>query len=135
MWNGRRAKTNKLVLADGCFDPPHVGHLAYLKAAATFGSVLVRVAPDDAVFDKGRVPFQELAERMVFVLGLKPVEAVCTCPTLAEAVLEYKPTHLVKGMDWKDRLPPAVEAACLLTGTEMVFVDTQSKSSSERLSS
>ena len=125
-----------MVLADGVFDPVHVGHLAYLDAAREIGKpLMVRVAGDDAIFEKGRVPFQTQRERLMTVLSLAPVDCACVTDTLAEAVLQYTPTHLVKGMDWKDKLPEDVEAACLLTGTEIVFVNTPSRSSSERLAS
>lgn len=125
-----------MVLADGTFDPVHCGHVAYLKAAREYGRpLMVRVAPDDDIFEKGRVPFQDLAERLYTLLSLKPVEGVCASATLAEAILEYRPSHLVKGIDWQGRLPDSVLAACIQTGTQVVFVDTQTRSSSERLQS
>ncbi len=125
-----------MVLADGCFDPVHVGHIAYLKEARTFGApLMVRVAQDATIFEKGRVPFQDHSERLVTVLTLAPVDCVCAATTLAEAVLEYRPTHLVKGQDWIGKLPDDVVAACVLTHTQIVFVNTQSRTSTERLTS
>lgn len=93
----------------------------------------MRVAGDDVIFEKGRVPFQTQAERLITVLALKPVNGVCATLTLAAAILEYKPTHVVKGIDWQGKIPPDVEAACLITGTEIVLVRQQSRSSRERL--
>ena len=124
-----------MVLADGCFDPLHVGHIAYLKAARVFGSVTVRVADDNTVFEKGRVPFQTQAERMVTVLALSMVDAVCTAPSLADAVKEYRPSHLIKGKDWEGKLPDEVIAMCHQTGTQIVFTPTLTRSSSQRLAS
>ncbi len=125
-----------MVLADGCFDCLHVGHVAYLIEAAKFGRpLMVRVASDTAIFEKGRVPFQDLPERLVTVMHLKPVDAVCATPTLADAVREYQPTHLVKGQDWKGRLPDDVLAACIQAKTQIVFVETQARTSTERLQS
>lgn len=125
-----------MVLADGCFDPLHVGHIAYLKEAAKLGRpLMVRVAQDAAIFEKGRVPFQDHAERLVTVLTLDPVDAVCAATTLAEAVDQYRPTHLVKGQDWHGRLPEDVLAACIRQQTRVVFVQTQARTSTERLHS
>lgn len=123
-----------MVLADGCFDPVHVGHVMYLKSAGTYGAPLtVRVAPDADILEKGRVPYQDHAERLVTMIALRMVDAVVATPTLAEAILEYKPTHLVKGHDWQGKLPDEVYAACLAVGAQIVFVNTQSKTSRERL--
>jgi len=123
-----------MVLADGCFDPIHIGHIAYFKAASEFGRpLMVRVAGDSAIFEKGRVPFQDQPERLVTVMNIAKVDGVCAAPTLAEAILKYKPTHLVKGQDWQGKLPEDVVAACLQVGAQMVFVNTQARTSSERL--
>lgn len=125
-----------MVLADGCFDPIHAGHIWYLKEAAKYGRpLMVRVAQDAAIFEKGRVPFQDHAERLVTVLTLDPVDSVCAAPTLAEAVTQYQPTHLVKGPDWRGRLPGDVLDACLKARTQIVFVETQARTSTERLQS
>jgi len=123
-----------MVLTDGCFDPVHYGHIAYLRAARTFGRPLVvRIAPDDVIFEKGRVPFQDHAERMLTVLALDMVDEVCASQSLAETVRDKKPSHLVKGIDWQGKLPDDVLAACQDCGTQLVFVRTQGKTSSERL--
>lgn len=125
-----------MVLADGCFDPVHVGHIAYLRAARDFGRpLMVRVAPDVAIFEKGRVPFQTQSERLITVLTLAPVDSVCPNLTLADAVTQFKPTHLVKGKDWQGRLPDDVLAACIRNKTQIVFVNTQARTSTERLAS
>ena len=39
--SGWRAQGKRLVLANGCFDLLHVGHVRYLQAAAREGDVLV----------------------------------------------------------------------------------------------
>lgn len=125
-----------MVLADGTFDPLHVGHLAYLEEAGQIGRpLMVRVAPDTDIFEKGRVPYQDQAERLVTLSTIRFVDAVCLTTTLADAVRSYKPTHLVKGIDWEGRLPDDVLTACGEVGTEIVFVHTQRRPSTERLNS
>lgn len=122
-----------MVLADGCFDPIHVGHVDYLEAASMFGPLMVRVAPDSDILDKGRVPFQTQAERLVLIQALRCVETVVAAPTLADAVREWRPSHLVKGKDWAGQLPDDVITACQDCWTRIVFLDTQSRTSTERL--
>jgi D-beta-D-heptose 7-phosphate kinase/D-beta-D-heptose 1-phosphate adenosyltransferase len=122
-----------VVLADGCFDPIHYGHVQYLDAAGQYGALMVRCAGDDAIRAKGRVPFQSHSERLQTIRRIRPVQFVCTAPTLADAVRDHRPTHLIKGKDWIDQLPEDVVQACMETGTQIVFVETQAKSSRERL--
>jgi cytidyltransferase-like protein len=124
------------VLADGCFDPLHVGHIAYLREAATMGpTLIVRVAPDSDITAKGRTPFQTQDERARMVLAIGVVDRICTHKTLADAIRDLKPTYLVKGQDWKTRtLPDDVWWACQESGTQIIYTQTQERSSSERLS-
>ena len=125
-----------MVLADGCFDPLHVGHIAYFRQAKekSFAGcpLVVNIAPDAAILAKGRRPFQTQIERAELVLALGIVDRV-TCYDLAEAILTLKPTYLAKGDDWVGRLPDAVRDACQRVGTEIIFTNTTFRPSSERL--
>lgn len=120
-----------MILADGCFDPLHVGHLRYLQAAKALGPVLVRVAGDDDIRAKGREPFQTLDERalMLRYLGY----AVNTAETLVNAIYILKPRMLVKGEEWSGRMPAEVLAACEHCGTVIRFTQTSGKTSTARL--
>lgn len=123
-----------MTLADGCFDPAHCGHLDYLIAAAALGRPLVvNIAPDSAIYAKGRRPYQTREERARFIFALDCVDRVI-CQDLAEAIRTLKPTVLAKGPDWRGRLPVDVFVACQDTGTEIHYTDTQAKTSRERLS-
>lgn len=122
------------MLADGTFDPLHYGHVRYLRSARGLGApLIVRVAPDSDIRAKGRGPFQSRDERAQTVLALDAVDRVCLHDTLADAILDLTPRYLVKGADWRGRLPDAVLAAAQAVGAELVFTDTREKSSSERL--
>jgi D-beta-D-heptose 7-phosphate kinase/D-beta-D-heptose 1-phosphate adenosyltransferase len=123
-----------VILADGCFDPIHLGHIRYLQAAAKHGRLIVRVARDDEIQAKGREPFQTRWERAETLRALGVVDDVMMFHTLAEAVLEICPQMLVKGKEWDGRLPKEVLAACQLQRTRIMYTDTQRKSSTERLS-
>jgi cytidyltransferase-like protein len=123
-----------MVLADGTFDPLHWGHVRYLSAAAALGELYVRVAPDAEIEAKGRLVYQTREERVKTIGCLRPVSAVIADPlSLAETIRELIPEYLVKGQDWRDRLPSDVVVACKETGTQILFLDTQERSSTERL--
>lgn len=126
-----------MVLADGCFDPLHIGHVRYLMAAmkACNGSegLAVRVAPDAAIADKGRAAFQTRRERAECIALLLPVVELCYDDQLARTISRVKPRLLVKGWDWFGRLPDDVVAACEESGTAVMFTQTQERTSTERL--
>lgn len=123
-----------MVLADGCFDPLHWGHVRYLQKAAKCGETLmVRVAPDTAIIAKGRTPFQTQDERSKLLLALGIVDRVCVHETLAQAIRDFTPSCLVKGSEWDGCLPEDVLLACHETGTAVVFTTTQERTSTERL--
>lgn len=66
----------KRVLAFGCFDIVHPGHIFYLKKAAALGSELVVVVARDSTIIKGKShkPVQDEKTRLEVVRALKPVD-------------------------------------------------------------
>src|SRR6266446_9511994 len=98
---------SQVVLADGTFDPLHVGHLRYLAFAAAQGRGLaVRVADDEAIHAKGRTPFQTQAERWELLSGLRLVNRVILGDgdDLDLVIRALKPIVFVKGAEWQNRL-------------------------------
>lgn len=122
-----------MILADGCFDPLHYGHVRYLAEAAAFGPLVVRIAPDSEITAKGRAPFQWRHERARTVAALRMVDAVAFDDTLEKAVARLRPACLVKGQDWYGRLSQSLDEACRASGTEIFYVATQERTSTERL--
>lgn len=118
------------VLIDGCFDPFHIGHARYLAAAKRFGEVLARVAPDDAIRAKERIPFQNQNEReqMFRTFGCEIASARRPWSSLLADV-----DYLVKGIDWYGALPIEIVQECRRTGTGLIFTATDEKHSSERV--
>ena len=100
-----RAEGKRIVLANGCFDLLHVGHVRYLDAARRLGDVLfVGINGDAAVARlKGRGrPLMPAGERVELLSALRAVDHVVvfdddTADTLVAAV---RPHVHAKGTDY-----------------------------------
>jgi len=66
----------RVVLAGGVYDVMHLGHLAALTEARSFGDVLIAVVATDITVEmlKGRKPIFPQEDRRKLVEGLKPVD-------------------------------------------------------------
>jgi D-beta-D-heptose 7-phosphate kinase/D-beta-D-heptose 1-phosphate adenosyltransferase len=103
-----RARGEKLIMTNGCFDVLHAGHVAYLEEAKSLGDrLIVAVNDDDSVRRlKGETrPVNSLADRMAVLAGLAAVDWVVsfsedTPERLIRAVL---PQVLVKGGDYQSK--------------------------------
>ncbi|MBM3975401.1 MAG: adenylyltransferase/cytidyltransferase family protein [Planctomycetes bacterium] len=103
----------RIVLANGCFDLLHVGHLRYLEDARSRGDLLVVALNTDAsvrmLKGAGR-PLVPLMERAELLLGLSVVGAVTSFdePTLEATLRELRPDVHAKGTDYsKESVPEA----------------------------
>lgn len=119
-----------MILASGCFDGLHAGHVRYLQAAkkvAPGHSLYVLIAPDAYIrAAKHREPYWSQADRAHTVFALDCVNQVIlqTAPTAAEEIRFRQPAFFVKGPDWRDHLPADVLHACQDVGAEVVYVQT-----------
>ena len=102
----RRAKGQRIVFTNGCFDLMHVGHTRYLEAARALGDVLiVGVNSDTSVraLNKapGRpiVPAEQRAE-VIAALGCVDYVVLFDEPDPAALIAVLQPDVLVKGGDW-----------------------------------
>src|SRR6478672_4210450 len=79
----RRARKERLVVTNGCFDILHVGHVTYLEAARNQGdALLVGLTGDRWVRDikgPGR-PVNEENDRAAMLAALQSVDGVCIFP-------------------------------------------------------
>jgi rfaE bifunctional protein nucleotidyltransferase chain/domain len=122
-----RAAGRRIVLANGCFDLLHVGHVRYLEEARRLGDVLfVGINSDAAVArlkGQGR-PLMPASERMEILAALRPVDHVVefdddTADGLIRAI---KPDVHAKGTDYTEETVPerataeVVGAATAITG-------------------
>lgn len=124
----------RIVLANGCFDPFHVGHLRHLKAAATYGTRLVVSVTRDAHVNKGpkRPVFQE-DDRLEVIKSLRIVDSALLVDNALEALQIVKPDVFVKGSDYRGKIEPAHYEYCLEHGIRIEFTDEPAYSSTKLL--
>ena len=100
-----RNSGKRVVLANGCFDVIHVGHVRYLAGARELGDVLVVGINSDqqVALQKGAGrPVLPASERAEIVAALEPVTYVTIFdePTVEELLLALKPDVHAKGTDY-----------------------------------
>lgn len=100
-----RSNGTRVVLANGCFDLLHVGHLRYLTDARSRGDVLVVAVNTDASVRRAKGadrPLVPLDERMELIAGLGVVDLVLAFEedTLAETLRALRPDVHAKGTDY-----------------------------------
>jgi D-beta-D-heptose 7-phosphate kinase/D-beta-D-heptose 1-phosphate adenosyltransferase len=101
-----KARGERVVLTNGCFDILHAGHVSYLEEAKSCGDrLVVAVNDDDSVRRlKGAPrPVNSLADRMAVLAGLASVDWVVPFSedTPAELIAKVVPDVLVKGGDYR----------------------------------
>lgn len=116
------------MLANGCFDPFHYGHLTYLQEARKLGDVLIVAVTVDEQVNKGPGrPAFPLDERMAILKALAIVDEVIPSDNGLEAVKKVKPDVYVKGREYENKLPE--KALVEFYGGRVVFTDTPTYSS------
>ena len=101
-----RARGERIVMTNGCFDILHAGHTAYLQQAKALGErLLVAVNSDASVTRlKGATrPINSLADRIAVLNALSSVDWVISfdADDPAELIEQVKPDVLVKGGDYE----------------------------------
>ncbi|HEY7204954.1 MAG TPA: adenylyltransferase/cytidyltransferase family protein [Methylomirabilota bacterium] len=106
-----RAQGKRLVLANGCFDLLHVGHVRYLRAARALGDALVVGLNSDASVRRlkgaGR-PVMPAVERAELVAAVTGVDAVVIFEEdSADALIaRLRPDVHAKGTDYTEQSVP-----------------------------
>ena len=130
-----RGEGKRIVLANGCFDLLHVGHIRYLRAARGLGDILfVGVNGDVAVTrlkGPGR-PVMRVAERVEILQALRDVDHVVVFDddTADALVTRLRPDVHAKGTDYTAESVP--EAAAVRAAGGRVAIAGDSKSHSSR---
>jgi rfaE bifunctional protein nucleotidyltransferase chain/domain len=94
------------VLASGCFDPFHYGHLVHLQQARRLGDHLTVAVTADSQVNKGpgRPIFNQF-ERAAVLRNLRCVDNVIIVASGAEAIEMIEPDIFVKGKEYEGKLP------------------------------
>jgi rfaE bifunctional protein nucleotidyltransferase chain/domain len=134
-----RADGAKIVLANGCFDVLHVGHVRYLTGARELGDVLVvGVNADSQVAIQkgpGRPILPEL-DRAELIASLESVSYVTIFdePTVEQLLLALKPDVHAKGTDYTVDTVPEREIVRSYGGRVAIVGDPKDHSTSAILS-
>jgi rfaE bifunctional protein nucleotidyltransferase chain/domain len=106
-----KAGGKAVVLANGCFDLFHIGHIRYLRAARSKGDVLVVALNSDSsvrrLKGKGR-PILPQKERAEILASFSFVDYVTIFnePMVTKVLLALKPDIHVKGSDYSRETVP-----------------------------
>ena len=119
------------VLANGCFDVLHAGHVRHLEAARAMGDRLVVALTVDVGVNKGAgFPVNGWSRRAEVLRSLRCVDEVVPSVTDVGAIMEVRPQVFVKGIDYTgSELLAAAMLACAEVGAELRITETEKMSS------
>jgi rfaE bifunctional protein nucleotidyltransferase chain/domain len=127
-----------VILANGCFDVLHVGHIRYLHAAKQLGGRLVVAINADesvrAVKGPGR-PLMPENERAEIIAALADVDAVVIFsePDVRALIRELRPDVQAKGTDYSVDSVPERDEVIACGGRVEIVGDPKDHSSSALL--
>jgi rfaE bifunctional protein nucleotidyltransferase chain/domain len=134
--NAEKEKGQTVVLANGCFDVLHAGHIRYLQGARALGDILVVGINSDNQVTRlkgaGRPILPEL-ERAEIVASLEAVDLVTIFdePTVTELLLAIKPAIHAKGTDYTEETVPERDVVRSYGGSVRIVGDPKNHSTSE----
>jgi len=135
-----RARGERVVMTNGCFDILHTGHVAYLEEAKMRGDrLIVAVNDDDSVRrlkGEGR-PVNPLEDRMAVLAGLASVDWVVPFSedTPADLIGNVLPDVLVKGGDYKPEEIAGADAVLASGGAVEVLTFKEGRSTTSIIES
>jgi rfaE bifunctional protein nucleotidyltransferase chain/domain len=127
-----------VVMANGCFDILHAGHVRYLNGAKALGDFLVVAVNSDrqvrVLKGPGR-PIMPAAERAEIVASLEAVDLVTIFdePTVEALLLALKPDVHAKGTDYTEETVPEREVVRTYGGRVAIVGDPKGHSTSEMI--
>ncbi len=132
--DAERGSGAKIILANGCFDLFHVGHIRYLDGAKALGGFLVVGINSDkqvrSLKGEGR-PFMPEGERAEIVAALRSVDAVTIFdePTVEELIRALRPDFHAKGTDYTTETVPERDIVRSYGGRVAIVGDPKDHSS------
>lgn len=128
----------QIVLANGCFDLLHVGHVRYLRSAKALGGKLIVAMNSDAsvgqIKGEGR-PFMPEQERAEIVAALADVDAVVIFDEtdVRALIREIRPEVQAKGTDYTRENVPEREEVLAYGGRVEIVGDPKDHSTTGML--
>ncbi len=128
----------RVVLANGCFDLLHVGHVRYLEGAKALGDLLVVAINSDrqvaALKGNGRpvMPEQQRAE-IVGSLAAVDLVTIFDEPTVENLLFALRPDIHAKGTDYTEETVPERAVVSSYGGRVAIVGDPKNHSTSEIL--
>ena len=133
-----RQNGRKIVLANGCFDVLHVGHVRYLEAAKALGDLLIVGINSDEqarrLKGEGR-PLLPQDQRAEIISSIEAVDLVTIFlePTVEQLLLALKPDVHAKGTDYTEDSVPERDVVRSFGGRVAIVGDPKDHSSSEMI--
>ena len=129
-----------IILANGCFDMFHIGHLQHLKAAKAMGDELwVCVTDDEHVLKGAGRPVYKDSHRRDILKALRCVDRAFCVSSLIEGI-DFTISNangakiiLVKGIDYQAGLHEFHENYCKKRGIEIRYTSTPKLSATEMI--
>lgn len=133
-----KEKGSTIVLANGCFDVLHVGHIRYLQGAKAQGDLLVVGINSDrqvAVLKGPGRPIMADTERAEMVASIAAVDLVTVFdePTVENLLLALRPDIHAKGTDYTEETVPERDVVRSYGGRVAIVGDPKNHSTSEIL--
>jgi rfaE bifunctional protein nucleotidyltransferase chain/domain len=131
-----RHRGEPIVLANGCFDLLHVGHIRYLRGAKALGGKLIVAMNSDASVARlkgaGR-PLMPAAERAEIVAALTDVDAVVLFdePDVRALIREIRPDVQAKGTDYTQENVPERDEVLAYGGRVEIVGDAKDHSTTD----
>jgi D-glycero-beta-D-manno-heptose 1-phosphate adenylyltransferase len=127
---------HRIVLANGCFDILHAGHVRYLLGAKALGDLLVVGVNSDKqvrILKGAGRPVMPETERAEIVASLEPVDLVTIFdePTVEALLLALRPDVHAKGTDYTEETVPEREVVRSYGGRVAIVGDPKEHSTSE----
>ena len=125
----------RVILANGCFDLLHVGHIRYLRAAKELGGrLVVAINSDESVRTlkgEGR-PLMPDTERAEILAALEDVDAIVIFsePDVRALICEIRPDFHAKGTDYTADSVPERDEVIACGGRVAIVGDPKDHSAS-----
>jgi D-glycero-beta-D-manno-heptose 1-phosphate adenylyltransferase len=132
----QKKKGKTIVLANGCFDLIHVGHIRYLKEAGNMGDILIVALNSDSSVRRLKGPGRPILaqnQRADILSSLEFVDYVTIFNKndVSDILLKLKPNIHAKGADYTKETVPEKDMVHLYGGVVAIAGGPRIKSTSE----